>query len=116
MPFALTFYPKGRVSKTVKSGFKNLFEKLLSECTQRQSYVIYSIANCGKYALDYEAPSPKKRPLCLVFFTLNAFVSMMTAATRAQGPFTSTQAGNRAVVIQETSASWESVSEEKKPS
>lgn len=50
------------------------------------------------------------------FFTLDALVSPMTAATRAQGPFTSTQAGYRAAVIQEVSASREGVSEENKPS
>lgn len=48
------------------------------------------------------------------FFALDALVSTMTTATRAQGPFTSTQAGYRAAVIQEISASRESVSEKKK--
>lgn len=46
---------------------------------------------------------------CFVFFTLDALVSTMTTATRAQGPFTSTQAGYRAAVIQEISASRESI-------
>lgn len=39
------------------------------------------------------------------FSTLDALVSTMAAATRAQGPFTSTQAGYRAAAIQEISAS-----------
>lgn len=72
MPFDLTLYPMGRVSKTVKSGFKNLFEKLLSERTQKQSYVICSIAKCGKYASDYEVPQEKKNQasVCLDFLPL----------------------------------------------
>lgn len=77
MTFDLTLYPKGRVSKTVKSGFKNLFEKLLSECTQKQSYVICSIAKCGKYSSDYEAPSREKKKSGLTVFGLRFFSPLM---------------------------------------